>query len=74
VICLIAGNYQEALTYAKGQLFDHDEWFFPRDPIDLEQRSNFHVLVIGTAGLNVPPAYFERIFQLAKTRGRIGRT
>ena len=73
MICIIAGNYQEALAYAKGQLFDHNEWFYPADIEDLKHSSNFHVLVVGTAGENVPPHYFEKVLYIAKTRGRIGR-
>lgn len=73
MICLLAGNYQEAERYAKGNLLSSDEWFYPIDESDLNHRSNFHVIVVGTAGLNVPSSYFERILSLAKQRGRIGR-
>lgn len=72
-LCILAGNYQEALTWAKGQMIDKDSWFYPIDEDDLKQKSNFHVIVIGSAGMNVPPSYFERILSLAHTRGRIGR-
>lgn len=73
MICLIAGNYLEAKRYAFGQELDEDEWFFPVDVSDLLSRNNFHVLVIGSAGQNVPNSYFERIYQTAKHQGRIGR-
>lgn len=69
MICLIAGNYLEAKRFAKAQLLDDNEWFFPQDEKDLLSRVDFHVLVVGTAGMNVPPSYFERILALAKERG-----
>jgi len=73
-ICVIAGNYQEAITWARGQTLDDDSWFYPFDIEDLKRRSNFHTVVIGSAGQNVPPSYFEKIFNLAQQRGRINRT
>ena len=57
----------------KGQLLDDDEWIFPHDVDDIRKLSNFHVLVVGTAGMNTPASYFERILNTAKERGRIGR-
>lgn len=69
MICIIAGNYNEAKTWASGQLLDDDEWFYPIDEKDLYTRKSFHVIVVGTAGMNVPPTYFERILSLAKFRG-----
>ena len=73
MICLIGGNYEEALTFAKSQFLAKNEWFFPIDEDDLKRRSNFHVLVVGTAGHNVPASFFDRFYALAQTRGRIGR-
>jgi hypothetical protein len=73
MICLIAGNRDEALTYASGQQLEDNEWFFPEHESDLLFKSNFHVLVVGTAGWNVHPHFFEKIYKLAKERGRIGR-
>ena len=73
MICLIAGNYLEAKRWAFGQELSDEEWFFPVDITDLLSRTNFHVLVIGTAGHNVPNSYFERVYQTAKKQGRIGR-
>ncbi len=72
-ICIIAGNYKEALAFAKSQNIEPNCWFYPTDESDLLRRSNFHVLVIGTAGENVPASYFERIYQIAQKRGCIGR-
>jgi len=71
IICIIAGDYQEALRFASGQLLSNSEWFFPADEDDLKRHSNFHVLVIGTAGQNVPSSYFERILRVAQERGRM---
>jgi hypothetical protein len=73
MICIIAGNFQEAKNWAYGQQLESNEWFYPHEPDILMRKTNFHVIVVGTAGVNVPPSYFERIFNLAKTRGRIGR-
>lgn len=73
MICLIAGNIDEAETFASAHELDASEWFFPKDENDLLYRHNFHVLVIGTAGQNLPPSWFERFYQLARERGRFGR-
>lgn len=73
MICLLAGNYLEAQRFATAHDLDDNEWFMPADIAELYGRNNFHVLVIGTAGHNVPNSYFERVYQLAKQRGRIGR-
>jgi len=73
MICLIAGNKDEALTWASGQNLSPNEWFYPHDEMDLVTRSNFHVLVIGTAGENIPLAWFNTFYALALKRGRIGR-
>lgn len=73
MICIIAGNELEAYRYAQAQLLDKSEWFYPNDIDDIKSRSNFHVIVTGTAGLNVPPTYFERLLHLAKSRGKVGR-
>ena len=73
LLCLLAGNYLEAKTWAYGQQLDESEWFYPIDIHELKHRTGFHVLVIGTAGHNVPSSYFERVLSLAKRQGRIGR-
>jgi len=73
VICIIAGDAHEAETWAHSQLLARNEWFFPESEDDLRQHSNFHVLVVGTAGHHIPASYFNKIFALAQTRGRIGR-
>lgn len=73
MICIIAGNYLEAERFAAGQLLDQSEWFYPKDVNELLNKENFHVLVVGSAGQNVPPSYFEKVLRTAKTRGRINR-
>lgn len=72
-ICLLAGNEEEAYRYARSQNFSKDQWFYPNSANDLLFKSNFHVLVIGTAGQNVPNSTFEVVYKLALERGKIGR-
>lgn len=72
-ICILAGNKDEAIKWASGQNLDNEQWFYPRDQSDLIFKFNFHVLVVGTAGMNVPSSYFDKIYSLAQQRGRIGR-
>ena len=72
-ICLIAGNKEEAYRYARSQNLSSEQWFFPKDINDLQFRSNFHVIVVGTAGYNFPSSIFEKIYNLALERGKIGR-
>lgn len=71
MICILAGNRLEAEKWATGQLLDDNEWFYPNTEMDLLSRKDFHVLVVGTAGQNVHPKYFERILALAKSQGRL---
>lgn len=72
-ICIIAGNADEAYRYARSQYWEKDQWFFPNNPNELMFKTNFHVLVIGSAGFNFPPSMFEKIFKLAHERGKIDR-
>jgi len=72
-LCLIAGNIHEAKTFARSQMLEDDQYFYPKDVNDLLFRTNFDVLVVGTAGMNTPSSYFEKIFQTALLRGKIGR-
>lgn len=71
MICILAGNYDEAVRWASGQNLSKDEWFYPSDIEELKYKKDFHVMVVGTAGHNVPAAYFEKIYHIAKTRGRL---
>lgn len=73
MIVILAGNYLEAKRWAIGQQLEDSEWTFPSDESHLMKMTNFHVVVIGTAGMNTPPSYFDKIFELAKVRGRINR-
>lgn len=72
-ICILAGNKIEADNFARGQNLESDQYFYPKDVNDLIFRTNFHVLVIGSAGQNTPSLYFERIYELARKRGQIDR-
>jgi fructose-1-phosphate kinase PfkB-like protein len=73
VICILAGNYLEARMWASGQLLEDSEWFFPSDFDDIRTKSNFHVVVVGSAGMNVPNAYFNNLLLLCQQRGRMNR-
>lgn len=72
-ICILAGNKDEAVKWASGQNLNDDQWFYPKDTNDLLFKSNFHTLVIGTAGMNISSSYFDKVYNLAQQRGRIGR-
>lgn len=72
MICLIANNYREARSWAEGQLLDSDEWFYIADTDGLITKTNFHVIVVGTCD-DIRSYRFEKMFSLAKQRGRIGR-
>ena len=72
-ICLIAGNYEEALSFAKSQNIPEGCWFYPNSYNELLFSSNFYTLVVGTAGQNIPSSYFNKIYDLALERGQIGR-
>ena len=72
-ICIIAGNEEEAYRYARNQGLEKDQYFYPKDVNDLLFKSNFHVLVVGSAGQNVPSSYFNKIYSIALERGKIGR-
>jgi hypothetical protein len=72
MICIIAGNHNEAKNWAFGQQLEANEWFYPGDTQDLYGRENFHVIVVGSSG-QLPTSYFEKVFNLAKQRGRMNR-
>lgn len=74
MILLLAGNYLEAEVWARGQELEDNEWICPTDISEIMKMTNFHVLVIGTAGQNVPSSYFERVYQIAKHQGRLNRS
>lgn len=72
MICIIASNFQSALIFAKSQLLEPDEWFYPDDIRNLQKETNFHVLISPSAH-TLQPQFFEKLFRIAKERGRIGR-
>jgi hypothetical protein len=72
-ICVIAGNEEEALAWAKFNNIPRGSWFFPKSINDLMFRSNFYTFVVGTAGQNIPSTIFEKLYQTALQRGQIGR-
>jgi hypothetical protein len=72
-ICLIAANEEEAYRYARNQNLDKEQYFYPHNTSDLMFKSNFHVIVVGTEGFNIPSSVFEKIYNLALERGKIGR-
>lgn len=73
MICLLASRYSEAERFAKAQLLDQSEWFFGMDEDELKKRTSFHVITIGYMD-DVPQSFFNRIYDLAKKRGRLGRS
>lgn len=72
-ICIIAGNELEAYRWAQSQNLGKDQYFYPHSMNELRFKKNFHVLVVGTAGENSAPDTFEKLYQLALERGKIGR-
>jgi len=72
-ICILAGNEQEAYQWARSQNLEKDQYFYPVSPNELLFKQNFHVVVVGTAGQNIPESMFNKIYDLALKRGRIGR-
>lgn len=72
MICIIAGSYSAAKKWAAAQMMSDDEWFCTLDLDELEQSSNFHVIIHESAS-ELSPTYFEKLFSLAHIRGRIGR-
>jgi hypothetical protein len=70
---LIAGNSEEAYRYSRLQNLEPNQWFYPKNSTELLFKSNFHVIVVGTAGQNFPALDFEKLYQLALERGKIGR-
>lgn len=72
MIFILAGNYASAKKWAIAQMLSDDEWFASLDEEDLKSRNNFHVVILDSAG-ELSPIFFERLFNLAHTRGRINR-
>lgn len=72
-ICLIAVNQEEAYKFARSQNFEPDQWFYPKNSAELSFKNDFHVIVVGNLGQNFFPSDFEKMYQLALKRGKIGR-
>lgn len=70
-ICLLASSQEEAYRFARSQYLEKEQWFYASSPRDLIFQSNFHVLVVN--GSNFPSTIFERTYQIAQERGKIGR-
>lgn len=72
-ICIIAANEEEAYRWARNQNLNKDQYFYPHSEHELMFKTNFHVIVVGTAGFNIPSSTFEKIYNLALQRGKLGR-
>lgn len=72
MIFIIAGNYAAAKRWAEAQHLDEGEWFSTLDIDDLRTYKNFHVVVLESAA-ELNPSFFEKIFWMARLRGRIDR-
>ena len=72
MIFIIAGSHKQAKQFAKTQMLRDDEWVSTLDLDELRQLSNFHVIVANSAQ-ELEPSFFEKLFNLALQRGRIGR-
>lgn len=72
MIYILAGSYNNAKKWATAQLLGDDEWFSTLDLDELNRASNFHVVIHESAS-ELSPSFFEKVFSLAHTRGRINR-
>jgi hypothetical protein len=73
LIFVLAGNYNSAKKWAIAQMLADDEWFCTMDLDELKRASNFHVIILESAS-ELPSTFFERLYTLAQSRGRINRT
>lgn len=72
MICIIADSYKDAQLWANAQQLESSEWFYPIYESDLYRFRGYHVITLPSSQwLNIK--FFERIFTIAKDRGRIGR-
>lgn len=74
MILILAGNRLEAERWARAQMLEPSEWTYPEDEDTIHNMTNFHTVIVGTAGMNVPSSYFDRLLTTAKKRGRINRS
>jgi hypothetical protein len=70
-ICIFAASEDEANRWARSQNMTKDQYFYPHSEIDILSRTNFHVVVIGAG--NLSSSQFEKAYNLALARGKIGR-
>lgn len=70
-ICVFAPNEDEAHKWAHSQLLEKDQYFYPHSIGEIKLKSNFHVIVIGVGNLSASD--FERAYNLALERGKLGR-
>lgn len=70
-LCIFAPNEDEARRWAKSQNLERDQYFYPHSVGELQLKSNFHVIVIGTG--NLGSREFERAYNIALERGKVGR-
>jgi hypothetical protein len=71
-ICVFAKNETEAKRWASSQNLKQEQYFYPHSINDLMFKSNFHVIAIGASELE-GSFDFEKIYNLALERGKIGR-
>lgn len=72
MIYILAGTYSQAKKWAAAQQLADDEWFSTLDFDELKSKENFHVVILDTAS-ELPPIFFEKLFNLARLRGRMNR-
>ncbi len=72
MIYILAVSHKAAKRWAESQQLQDDEWFTTLDPDDLKMFSDFHVIVLDSAS-ELSPGFFEKLYKLAKQRGRTGR-
>jgi hypothetical protein len=70
-ICVFAPSEDEANRWAKSQNLDREQYFFPHSTGEIKLKSNFHVIVIGVG--NLSSTEFEKAYNLALERGKLGR-
>lgn len=72
MIFILAGTYADARKWAAAQQLSANEWFSTLDVDDIKSRDNFHVVVLDSAS-ELPPNFFERVYTVARLRGRVNR-
>lgn len=70
MVCLIASSYRDAVRWAKGQMLNDNEWFYPVTKEDIKARKNFITIVVN--GGDIPNGYLNEMLMLAWKYGRSG--